>query len=188
MHRLTTAFVLGYHGCSKAVGEKVLAGEPFRASDNDYDWLGPGVYFWESNPERALEWAKRRSGKPDDGFVVGAVIELGYCLDLTTQSASEALRRSFDRLKAATDKAGVKLPSNSADPDQLRRNLDCAVIRTLHQTLADQKTHPLDTVKGIFVEGSPLYPGAAIRARTHCQIAVRNPDCIKGVFRVPGFH
>lgn len=79
------------------------------------------------------------------------------------------------------------MPSNNPDADQLRRNLDCAVIRTLHQTLKDEKAHPLDTVKGVFVEGGPLYPGAAIRALTHCQIAVKNPACIKGVFRVPGF-
>jgi hypothetical protein len=35
-----SAFVLGYHGCDKAVGEKVLANqEHLRSSDNNYDWL-----------------------------------------------------------------------------------------------------------------------------------------------------
>lgn len=44
-----SAFVLGYHGCDRAVGEKVLANkEHLRASDNDYDWLGTGIYFWET--------------------------------------------------------------------------------------------------------------------------------------------
>ena len=57
MHRLSTAFILGYHGCDRAVGERLLAGEPFEPSDNDYDWLGPGVYFWESNPLHGLEFA-----------------------------------------------------------------------------------------------------------------------------------
>lgn len=50
MHRLSANFVLGYHGCDQSVADQVLAGNPFRKSDNDYDWLGPGTYFWEANP------------------------------------------------------------------------------------------------------------------------------------------
>jgi hypothetical protein len=186
LHRLSSSFVLGYHGCSKVVGEKLLAGEQFKPSDNDYDWLGPGIYFWENNPARAIAWARLRMKNSAEAFAVGTVIELGYCLDLTTQSASEALTRSFDQMAAAHKKVGLDLPSNSPDPDKLRRNLDCAVIRTLHQTLEDERATPVDTVKGVFVEGEPLFPGSAIRALTHCQIAVRNPSCIKGVFRIPG--
>lgn len=59
MHRLSSSFVLGYHGCDQSVGEALLRGEPFRISNNDYDWLGPGVYFWEANPERGLAWISR---------------------------------------------------------------------------------------------------------------------------------
>ena len=52
-------FVLAFHGCDRAVGERILAGkEHVRPSDNDYDWLGPGAYFWENNPRRALAWAQ----------------------------------------------------------------------------------------------------------------------------------
>jgi len=168
------------------VGEKLLSGDAFKASDNNYDWLGPGIYFWENNPERAMTWAALRLKNPSESYAVGAVIDLGYCLDLTTQSASTALVRSFEQLEAAAKMAGLPLPMNSSDSDQLRRNLDCAVIRTLHQTLEDEGAMPVDTVKGVFVEGGPLFPGSAIRALTHCQIAVRNPSCIKGVFRIPG--
>ena len=53
--------MLGYHGCDEDVGRALLQGKPFRASDNDYDWLGSGVYFWESNPQRALSFAKEQS-------------------------------------------------------------------------------------------------------------------------------
>ncbi len=78
--RLHSNFVLGYHGCRKEVGERLIQGEPFKKSENDYDWLGHGVYFWESNPDRALSFirdANRRKGLPDaDAFVVGAVIDL----------------------------------------------------------------------------------------------------------------
>jgi len=43
LHRLSTTFVLGYHGCDGDVAEKLIAGEPFEPSDNDYDWLGHGI-------------------------------------------------------------------------------------------------------------------------------------------------
>jgi len=44
---------------------------------------------------------------------------------------------------------------------------------------------PLQTVRGVFTEGPPIYRKAGIREKTHVQIAVRDADCIKGVFRVP---
>lgn len=58
MHALSASFILGYHGCDEAVAEKVLAGEDFKPSDNDYDWLGSGIYFWEANPQRGLTLPK----------------------------------------------------------------------------------------------------------------------------------
>jgi len=63
--------------------------------------------------------------------------------------------------------------------------LDCAVIKRFHSILEAQGYPPIDTVKGVFTEGGPIYPGSGFVERTHIQIAVRNPACIKGVFRVP---
>ena len=64
-----------------------MGGAPFQPSDNDYDWLGPGIYFWEANPQRGFEFAredsKRKGSTVSKPFVIGAVIELGLCLDLT---------------------------------------------------------------------------------------------------------
>lgn len=85
MHRLASAFILGYHGCDQRVGERLLSGAPFQPSSKDYDWLGPGIYFWEANPLRGLEFAaessKRKTATVSQPFVIGAVIELGLCLD-----------------------------------------------------------------------------------------------------------
>jgi len=187
LHRLTSSFILGYHGCDRRVGERLLAGKAFKPSNNDYDWLGPGIYFWEANPVRGLEFAeeasKRKTSNISKPFVVGAVIELALCLDLTTSSALDWVRIAYESLVDVTRVAGLDLPSNSKD--ELRRNLDCAVVRRLHTILETQKLPAIDTVKGVFTEGEPVYPGAGFREKTHIQIAVRNPRCIKGVFRVP---
>jgi hypothetical protein len=175
LHRLSSNFILGYHGCDRRVGEQLLRGAQFKLSDNDYDWLGPGIYFWEANPQRGLEFALEASGRSGsqikDPFAIGAVIELGLCLDLTTSAGLAWVRLAHKILLEVTQTAGLPLPSNSGDQ--------------LHTILAAQSQPAIDTVKGAFTEGAPLYPGSGFREKTHIQIAVRNPDCIKGVFRVP---
>lgn len=180
--------MLGYHGCEATTAEALLSGENFQFSQNDYDWLGNGVYFWEANPKRGLEFAtelKRLSRGPkiDTPAVVGAVVDLGYCLDLTTSSGTDQAATAYHQYKDTCKRAGMPLPENSKDG--LRRNLDCAVIQMLHDIRREANLLPVDSVKGVFVEGDPVYPGSDIYGRTHIQICVCNLDCIKGVFRVP---
>ncbi len=46
MSRLTTSFVLGYHGCDRKIGEKALRGKlNLLISTEPYHWLGSGIYF-----------------------------------------------------------------------------------------------------------------------------------------------
>jgi hypothetical protein len=187
VHQLAASFILGYHGCDKAVGERILEGEPFKQSNNDYDWLGPGIYFWEANPLRGLDFSreakKRRSSDIKNPFVIGAVISLGLCLDLTTTAGIEQVRAAHKSLVEFAAAAGRKLPENAAEG--LLRGLDCAVIQMVHTIRHDRGEQPIDSVKGVFIEGTPVYDGSGFYEKTHIQIAVRNPDCIKGVFRVP---
>ena len=186
MHRLSASFVLGYHGCDVAVAEGLLKGDPFKHSQNDYDWLGPGVYFWEANPQRGLDFAIEVSSRKKSSIkipaVVGAIVDLGLCLDMTTLGAIEMVKAAYDSLKETFEKAGKELPRNGTD--LLLRQLDCAVVQRLHSILKQEDTL-LDTVRGVFIEGSPIYPHSGFNTKTHTQIAVRNLECIKGVFRVP---
>jgi hypothetical protein len=185
LHTLSTAFVLGYHGCDKDIGERLLAGDEFRPSENAHDWLGPGVYFWVANPRRGLEFirevAVRRTIK--EPFAIGAVVDLGLCLDLTTSSGIAMVRDAYDSFAESMQQNGVVLPTNS--PDLLRRNLDCAVLTWLHEIRDAAGEPPVDSVKGIFTKGGPIYPGSGFQEKTHVHICVRNRECIKGVFRVP---
>ena len=79
--------IIGFHGCDITTYENVLyKHEPMKPSNNDYDWLGNGIYFWEHNLERAWQWAndsaKRKSSSIKTPAVIGAVINLGNCLNL----------------------------------------------------------------------------------------------------------
>lgn len=65
------------------------------------------------------------------------------------------------------------------------KRLDCAVINYLHHLRIGQPVEAIQTVRGVLVEGGPAYPGSGFAEKTHIQIAVRDPACIKGIFRVP---
>lgn len=195
MSRLATSFVLGYHGCDRSVGLKAVNGDiDILQSDRDFDWLGPGAYFWESDPKRALEWARWKASRGDyaNPFVVGAVIDFRNCLDLVSRDDVNLLAAAYESFKLVQRKAGLTLPRNKSAPgqpnaDRVLRFLDCAVIRHLHSILdaqpADARViEPFDTVRGMFTEGARAYPGGGFRTQSHVQIAVRNPGCISGVF------
>ncbi len=183
MHTLSTSFILGYHGCTKQVADSLLSGEAFAPSQNDYDWLGHGIYFWEANPGRAFTFAqesikrKRQSAEP---AVVGAVLNMGLCLDTTTQKGLEALKMAYSAIAGIVSQFGEDLPTNS----RYLKKLDCLVFNTLHDMRASEEEPPIDTVRGIFIEGKELYLGSTLHEKTHIQVCVCNPDSIKGVFRV----
>jgi hypothetical protein len=187
LHQLATSFILGYHGCDQRIGERILKGAPFKSSNNEYDWLGPGIYFWEANPLRGLQFAgeamRRKGSRIRRPFVVGAVISLGLCLDLTTSAGVGQMRTAHKILRGLTASRNLERLKKRANP--LLRPLDQAVIETLHTIRRDRGEIPIDTVKGIFIEGAPIYEGSGFHEKTHVQIAVCNSECIRGVFRVP---
>jgi hypothetical protein len=194
LHNLAATFVLGYHGCGRSVGESLLSGDTsFAASQNDWDWLGSGIYFWEANPLRGMEFAKEQEarGKLKDPFVVGAVLDLGFCLDLTSSTGVAAVKIAYTNFVEVIERAGKSMPQNHGGPDILLRELDCAVINHLHQIRASAQPplQPFDSVKGVFLaEGGQIYEGSGFYNKTHIQVCIRDPSCIKGVFRVPSDH
>lgn len=191
MYTTLPTFILGFHGCDQSVVEKVVCGnDNLQVSTNDYDWLGHGIYFWENDPDRALEYArafkafpKRRQGKITNPAVLGAVIDLGHCLNLMEVEALESVRLAYDALKNLSRDFSVDMPVNTpgheGGNDLLLRRLDCAVIELLHEENTERS---FDTVRGLFFEGKDLYPNAGFKEKNHIQICVRNPNCIKGYF------
>jgi hypothetical protein len=193
VHDLSSFFILAYHGCDRSVAEHLLNyKKPFRPSANEYDWLGSGIYFWESNPARALDWArhlkkagKGRKNKITSPYAVGAVIDLGYCLDLVSSTGIEFVRAAYADLKDYMEKSGARMPANKGGDDLLQRHLDCAVINHIHSITERAKGRPFETVRGVFLEGNRIYETSGFFEKTHIQICVRNLKNIKAVFRVP---
>lgn len=193
MYTTKTGLVLGFHGCDESIVENILLGnEDLKQSDNTYDWLGHGVYFWENSPSRALEFAKFLRDHPQKAktpikvpAVIGAVIDLGYCLDFTDYSYLQLLKDGYNLLMAAISKSGIKLANKpiGENKDLLFRDLDCAVIETLHSLrYPNSGLKSFDSVRGVFWEGADIYPNAGFKEKNHIQICIRNKNCIKGYF------
>jgi hypothetical protein len=59
---LSHSLVMGYHGCDQSIVERILTrDDDLKPSQNDWDWLGHGIYFWEDSSVRAFRWAKTES-------------------------------------------------------------------------------------------------------------------------------
>src|SRR5207237_1184482 len=157
------SFVLGYHGCDAKIAERVVNGElTLLPSDKDYDWLGPGAYFWEADPQRAMEWADQAKarGRINSPAVVGAVIDLGNCLDLLSRENLELVRLAHELFVEEQQRTRLPIPTNrdlKGDSGKILRYLDCAVIRFLHKVLEEEEAEAFDSVRGFFPEGQPLY-------------------------------
>ncbi|BDI32281.1 hypothetical protein CCAX7_43320 [Capsulimonas corticalis] len=164
--------IIGYHGCDLDIANRLLNGEPFHKSANDYDWLGSGVYFWEYAPYRAWDWAQKRYG--DQAAVLRAEIVLGDCLNLLDTDYFSDLGSVYNKLAHAFASQGVALPFNSRGANRLDRIVIDKFCEEYTQGGGD-----FDTVRSCFAEGAPLYDGSKILSLTHTQIAVRNAGCIQ---------
>lgn len=196
LYRRLPGLVLGFHGCDASVGEKILRGEAkhLTHSENSYDWLGSGIYFWENDPQRALEFARKGHAKHKatkghiaKPFVLGAVIDLGFCLNLLDRVALEELKEAHLTLLASYRTSTAPMPVNKGEGFGARF-LDRAVVETLHEARAfldaiDGGFPPYESVRAAFPEGERLYDGAGFQAENHIQIAILNVACIKGYFR-----
>ncbi len=188
--------VLGFHGCAENIGREIVNGKKdFIKSENNYDWLGHGIYFWEFNSKRALEYAKElkehsKKHSIKKPFCIGAVLDLGICLNLLDSTGLEIIKNGYEILKKNHEKIESPLPINKTPKDLkninkvdfLYRYLDCAVIETVHILRKEQKFESYDSVRGVFWEGNELYENAGFKEKNHIQVCIRNPNCIKGVF------
>jgi hypothetical protein len=178
--------VIAYHGCDAEVAAAVLAGErTLQPSENDYDWLGKGIYFWEYGADRAFRFAQEQAarGRVKTPAVLGALVQLGNCFDLMDTRFTGDLTLGFSTWAESMRKDDKPLPTNSGKtPEHELRRLDCAVLNW-YLDMAAKEGNKYDTVRCGFPEGEPAFEGSGIYQESHIQIAVRNPACVLGVFR-----
>lgn len=181
--RLSTSprYILGFHGCTLESQKKIYKTQSFVVSEKDYEWLGTGVYFWEDNYQRAKEWAlqvlQREDVRDTEPGLVCAVIEITEnWIDFLDVVHINELKKAYKKIEVLPK--GDR-PKNEAG----KRKLDCAVINLMVQDFKDSGKD-VDGIRGVFIDGEPVYPTANFYKKSHIQVAVINPECIKELFRL----
>ena len=100
------------HGTS-ATHAAVILRDGFLPSDNDYDCLGTGVYFFEDGLTQARAWAER--AHPGEPAVVQADVRLEDCIDLKDSVGwVPVLAQAHDELLRTRREQGVAVPDRRA--------------------------------------------------------------------------
>ncbi len=113
---------------------------------------------------------ERRSGIR---LYLGARINLGVCLDLLDTANTQLLGRWYPRFRRFMRQNRIPMPQNrdaaqSRRGDKVLRFRDCAVIDYALSRLLETERVAYQTVRGVFLEGGPAFPGFGDRSEvTH---------------------
>lgn len=171
--KLDPRVVRCFHGTSTELAQVAVERRELPISRNPWDWLGDGIYFWEDNLLRAVQWAQERYGT--DAAVLGTRVQLGMCLDLFDAKWVSVMKVAYERLARAYEEEGRELPRNRGG----NHALDRGVINYMCENL-----YEIEIVRGAFLEGSAIFPGSLLPNLTHVQIAVREPGRMSSPLRI----
>lgn len=193
------ATLIVYHGCDVTTRDDLVSGRirHLNHSNNQYDWLGPGAYFFEGDLQRALLFAQASHANPAKRYtakpiatpaVVGAILKVRHWLDMTTQDGIQEFSLAYQVMVGGLQAGGLPVPANRPadenDTEVIYRALDNAVFTWLHEARASH-TPPLQAfqaVRAAFSQGEKIAPASGFHATTHIQIALRDNSCIVGWF------
>lgn len=170
--QLEPIIVTGYHGTSRSAADKILA-DGFQSSENEWDWMGTGIYFWQDAPIRAYRWAQERlkkEGSPEPAVVVAAKIRLDEFVDLLDQRGMKTLQ---DLAKGYLGQENLIELRNQRGANRL----DCAVFNFATNVLSWLGAD-VSGYRAACVEGNPLTPGSPIYDLSHVQLAVIDQEAI----------
>jgi hypothetical protein len=153
-----------YHGTLWEWAQLILK-TSFRLSKSPDCHLGSGVYFFESDADRAKDWARKVSR--ENGFggkntaIIKSQVELGRCLDMDNVQHHEILQ---------------SVALEICRRQNLKKITDAAVIEFVC-TL-----HPIDTVRAIdnnWNMRQPIFTGSRYVVNNRRLLCVKNVGRIK---------
>lgn len=164
--------VYGYHGTSLTSAEQIIS-NGFKLSNNDYDWLGTGIYFFQDAPYRAWEWSKQQhSHQP---AVIRSIIRLENCIDLLDITWSSIIAEAYGAYIEQCERIKQPLPRQSKGAHRL----DCAIINYAVGYFEQISGQSVQSVRGVFLEGTPIFPNSYLFNRSHVQIAIRDLSLVE---------
>jgi hypothetical protein len=170
--------IRGYHGTSVTHAAGILR-DGFLPSDNEYDCLGDGVYFFEEGLAQAGAWATR--AHPSEPAVVRADVRLEDCMDLKDGVGwVPLLAQAHDEVLRVSREQGLALPRQTGSAHRLDR-----VLIEVTVAILEREGTRIRAVRAVFAEGAPAFPGSFLSEGSHVQVAVRDADLISNVGVVP---
>lgn len=178
--------VVGYHGTQLSVALDIVNRKRlFRPSQNDDDWLGHGIYFWEYAPQQAYWWAekrKKRQNWDEPIAILGSMIRLGFCFDLLDPYNVKYLKEIYKEYRETEIAAERPIPENVNH----YKYLDCAAFQYAYAVIESSKRQlSVDSARAVYVptgHGKRVWARSWISNDAHIQICVRNPACILGTW------
>jgi hypothetical protein len=179
--------VLGHHGTTVERADAIKE-TGFEITENEYDWLGSGVYFFERSPLRAIEWARDKYPHCQP-CVMAAEIAFGRdgqnCLDLASREGLTALEKFFREFVFHFPReyvAGLKeTPSGYRQFSYHVINRFCIRMAEVGWDIHAIRS-PFDEGDYIFSDPDGIFPTARLRKLTHIQIAVRDCGAIRDIW------
>jgi len=112
---------------------------------------------------------------------------MGVCLDLLDTANTSLLREWYSEFRKFARQNSLPMPLNRQAPgtrpgDRVLRFRDCAVLKYTMDRIAETRGIQYQSVRGVFVEGEPAFPGAKIALKSHIQVAIKDPTCILSVY------
>lgn len=178
--------IVGYHGTRLSTALEIVARRRgFKRSENDDEWLGHCVYFWEYAPQQAYWWAERRQKRQNWNepiAILAAMIRLGFCFDLLDPYNVKYLRQIHDQYMELERVAGRKVRQNANN----HKFLDCAVFQYAFAAIeAADAGQRVDTARAVYVpkgKGTRVWKRSWISYDAHIQVCVRNEACVLGAW------
>jgi hypothetical protein len=166
--------VYGYHGTSRKNAESILR-NGFRSSNSGGDWLGPGAYFWQDAPQRALKWAKKHH--PDNPVVIRSsiIFEENKTMDLLDTKWFSFLGARYKDFIIDCLNSNISLPTQ--DKDLTKSNLhklDHNFLNYIALAINRETPGRVSVIRAAFTEGKPIFDNSAIYDLSHVQIVVKN--------------
>jgi len=159
---------IGYHGTTEKHAQDIIICQHFTQSDDEDDWLGRGIYFFENDIQQAYNFCIK-ARKYKEWSIIKSNIKAGFIIDLTKiEDVTEfsKIAKSF-RDRYYKKKDGTK-----------RELLNSVILNAMYNI------KQFDLVRGVFQipETTKIY-------RTNIcfyqiQLCIRNKDCILDIEKV----
>jgi len=156
---------IGFHGTSKASADMILLDKRFLPSNREDEWLGKGIYFFEDDPDQAIDWCVR-ARKYKEWAILKTIIEAQEVLDLTR-------KREWDMFLSIIKQLQGKMKQTKYKGKRL---LNGVAINFICQQF------PYEVVRAVFLVPGRSYPYDITNIPpVQIQICVKEERCIKSI-------